>query len=613
MGKVVIVVALGMVFYQMASTQVLLQDTIPHLNTHLGLSLLLIFLAGSSKAEKKSLRLWYLVLTFLGLTASLYIQSQWKELQLRAYFNTLPDVIIGVILILLSLEATRQELGIFLPLLILGVVTYPFLGHLLPEPFYCHSLGFSKTISKQAIALESGIFQFLSISTNYIFLFVLFGRLLQSLGGTTFFMEVARLISRKIRGGPAMMALASSAMVGTITGSGAANVVITGTFTIPLMKSYGYKPEHAGAIEAAASNGGQIMPPVMGMVAFGMAGITGIPYVHICAMAILPAILYFFCCGAYVYLLSGKLGIKKQIEGGEKNALRELLISSTWFIVPFTIIVVLLIKELSVMYVAFWANISLILLAFITRKRFGDIINGLVEGAKAGAGIAASVASVGMIATTFTTSGLGVKLASGIENWSGGNLFLALFIIWGVCILLGCVGLSLTAYIIVSIFAVAPLVKMGIPYEIAHFFVMYAAVFAFLTPPVAVVALIAARVAGALYIKTAIEATKAAFAAYILPFSFVYCPILLLKPQEPLLEILGTLSVIIGLFGVEIALVGYFNNRCGLTERMISSLVTVFMFLFVFSRVFLFFLTGIFLFGALTLYQRIKKKDPNFH
>lgn len=586
--KIVTVLSVGMVSYQMLSTQVFLQDTIPHLNTHLGLSLLVVFFTGVLTAKKTTGKVVSLVFVFFALACYLYIQFQWKELQMRAYFNTTADLIVGVVLMLLALEATRRELGLFLPLLILCIVLYPFLGHLLPEPFYCHSLGLKKTISKQVMALESGMFQFLSVSTNYIFLFILFGSLLQALGGTTFFIEVAKLISRRVRGGPAMMAVVSSAMVGTITGSGAANVVITGTFTIPLMKSYGYKPEHAAAIEAAASNGGQIMPPVMGMVAFGMAGITGIPYVHICAMAVLPALLYFFCCGTYVYILSCKLGIKKLTNVNERLGINEILKSSTWFVVPFTVIVVLLIKGLSVMYVAFWANIALIALAIIHGKKISDIVKGLVDGARAGSGIAASVAAVGMIATTFTTSGLGVKLASGIEMWSGGNLFVALLIVWAVCILLGCVGLSLTAYIIVSIFAVAPLVRMGIPKEVAHFFVMYAAVFSYLTPPVAVVALIAARVAGGSYVKTAIEATKAAFAAYILPFLFVYSPILVLKPKEQFIEGLSVLSTIIGLIGFQGFFVGHLIGQCSLLQRILAGVGALLAFLFVFNKVYLF-------------------------
>jgi len=597
-------VALAMVFYQMISTQVLLLPTVPHLNTHLFFALLLIFLSGVAEGKSKAKSISSLIFAILTLFATGYIHIYWKELQMRAYFNTPIDLVIGVVLIFLTLEATRRSIGLFLPLLILGITIYPFIGHFLPEPFYCHSLGIARTISKQSMALESGLFQFLSISTNYIFLFILLGGLLQAVGGTSFFMEVSKLIVGRIRGGPAMMAVVSSAMVGMITGSAAANVAITGTFTIPLMKRIGYKPEHAAAIEAAASNGGQIMPPIMGMVAFAMAGITGIPYVDICIMAIIPAILYFFNCGTYVYFQTGKLNIGKIKESAE---VKGLVFSSMPFIVPITIIIVLLIKGYSVMYVAFWAIIGLILIAIIQKKSAAEIFNGLTEGAKAGAGIAASVAAVGLIATTFITSGLGVKIASGIVTWSGGNLFLGLLIIWGVCILLGLVGLSLTAYLIVVIFGVSPLVKMGIPPEIAHFFVMYVSVFAFLTPPVAVVALIAARMAGASYLRTAIESTKVALAGFLLPFLFIYSPVLLLKPKHSFWEMIEVLAIILILSTSQIGLVGYFLKKCSYLERILSIISTLSFLFYLVEKSFLFFITGIIFLGALIFFGRNKE------
>lgn len=568
----------------MASTQVIMQDTVPHLNTHLGFSLVLIFLLAYVKSEKRTIKILAMALTILSVTSYLYVQVYWVELQMRAYFNTVTDLIVGTLLILLTLEATRRELGLFLPLLVLGVVIYPFFGHLLPQPFYCHSLGFEKTISKLSVALESGLYQFLPISSNYIFLFAVFGSLLQRLGGTDFFMETARIISRRLRGGPAMMAVASSAMVGTVTGSGAANVLITGTFTIPLMKKYGYGPEHAAAIEAAASNGGQIMPPVMGMVAFGMAGITGIPYTQICLMALIPALIYFLNCGTYVHLLSGKLNLTGDVPFPPLSR-QNYLLSSLWFFVPFSLIILLLASGKTVMSVAFWANLSLMFLAVITGKKLSEILKGLVEGAIAGAGIATSVAAVGMIATTFTTSGIGVKIASGIEIWSGGSLIIALLIIWAVCIVLGMVGLSLTAYIIVAIFAVPALTKVGVPFEIAHFFVMYVAVFAFLTPPVAVVALIASRVANARYMASSIEAVKVAFAAYLLPFAFPYCPLLLLKPQKFGDELIAMISLCLGLFISQVGFVGYLRDRCSTWERVLASISAFLFFAFVFSEV----------------------------
>lgn len=606
----VIVVALAMAFYHMTSTQVLLQSAIGHLNTHLGFCLFLLFLAAAAGSEGKIRRLWSLVLALLALLATGYVQVLWPELQMRAYFNTPTDLIIGVLLIILVLEATRREFGLILPVLAIIVVLYPFIGHILPEPLHCHSLGLTRTISNLSIGLAAGIYgRVLPVSANFIFLFVVFGGILRATGGTTFFLQLARLVAGKLQGGPGMMAVVSSAAVGSIIGSAAANVAVTGSFTIPLMKKVGYKPEQAAGIEAAASNGGQIMPPVMGLVAFGMAGLTGIPYINIIAMAVLPAILYFFCTGAYVYLRAGQLGIGKM--SGEKVEVRELLLSAPSFLVPFTVIIILLVMGYSVMYVAFWAIISSIVVSLVrkkTRPSLGAFINGFAQGARAGAGIGATTACVGLMMATFTMSGLGVKLASGIDTWSGGYLLPALAIVWVMCILLGFGGPSLVAYIIVSIFAVPALLKMGVVFEIAHFFVMFIAVFAFITPPVAMVSLIAAKLAGATYIKSAIESTKVAAAGFLLPFMFIYCPILLLQPQEPLWEVIGVLACVTSLLALQIGFVGYYMRECRLGERILAIAAGAVLLAFLPLQSYVLFFIGVALFALLTLSQWRKSK-----
>ena len=404
------------------------------------------------------------------------------------------------------------------------------------------------------------------------------------------------------------MAVVSSSVVGSITGSAAANVAITGSFTIPLMKKVGHKPEYAAAIEAAASNGGQIMPPVMGIVAFGMAGLTGIPYLKIITMAVIPALLYYWAAGLYVYLRAGQRQIERMSD--EEVDLKEVLFTLPSFITPFVVIIALLIKGYSVMYVAFWAIISSIIVSYLRKDRpsIGAIVEGFVNGARAGAGIGASAACVGLIMATFTMSGLGVKISSGIQVWSGGNLFLALVIIAGLCVLMGCGGASLTGYFIVSIFGVPALVKMGIGFEQAHFFTMFFAVFGFLTPPVAVVALIAAKLAGAEYIKSAIEATKSAIGGFVIPFMFIYCPILLLQPQEPLGALIGVIASIICLLILEVAFVGYYFMHCGLAERLLAATGGVSLLVFFVVQNYILFATGLAICILVTLLQWRKKR-----
>jgi TRAP transporter 4TM/12TM fusion protein len=567
----VVVAGLAMAAYHLISSQVYLLDSIPHLNTHLGFCLLLVFLGAAQKGKTRTAKTVALILVGAVVLAAGYVEVFWMDLVERAYFNTDLDLVVGVLLIFLVLEATRRDFGLILPLLTVAVILYPIVGQYMPEPFKCSSLDLRQSISNLSIGLQNGIYGIvLPTSANYIFLFVLFGGVLQALGGTEFFMLLSRRLAGGMQGGPGMMAVVSSSVVGSITGSAAANVAITGSFTIPLMKKMGYRPEHAAAIEAAASNGGQIMPPVMGIVAFGMAGITGISYLTIITMALIPALLYFWSVGLYVYLRAGQLKIGRMEDRAVSG--RRLLATLPVFVTPFVVIMVLLIRGNSVMYVAFWAIITTMVVSLLRRNRpsFKQFIEGFVQGARAGAGIGASAACVGLIMATVTMSGLGVKLASGIQAWSGGILLVSLIIIAAICVVMGCGGPSLTAYFIVSMFAVPAVMKMGVSLEIAHFYTMYFAVFAFLTPPVALVALIAARLAQADYIRTAIESTKAAIGGFLIPFMFVYCPILLLQPMPWHRAVAGIVASVLCLSVLEVAFVGYFLVPCTRLSRLLA-------------------------------------------
>ncbi|MBW1911809.1 MAG: TRAP transporter fused permease subunit [Deltaproteobacteria bacterium] len=604
---IVTVLALVMVLYHLISTQYLLLSTVAHLNAHLGFSLVIVFFGIALKKEGRIARTWSLSLGIIAIICALYVHFLWPELQDRAYFNTPIDLIVGVLLIFMALEAARQEFGYFLPVLSLVVMLYPFIGVHLPEPLHTQSMGLTRTIANLSIGLEGGVYALLSPSANYIFLFVVFGGFLEVTAGPNFLMELAKFAGSKLRGGPAMMAVVSSASVGSIIGSAAANVAITGGVTIPLMKKVGYKPEYAAGIEAAASNGGQIMPPIMGITAFAMAAVTGIPYIKIVAMAILPALLYFFCTGSYVFLRAGQLNIGTIEEKVDKKA---LFLTAPALLVPFVVIMVLLSIGYTVRYVAFWAILSAIVVAYLqkrTRPSLRQLIKGFAKGGRAGAAIGVTVACIGPVLTTFTGSGLGVKLSAGIAAWSGGNLFPALLIVWIVCIIMGMGGASLTAYLIVSIFAVPVMLKIGIPLDQAHFFTMFVAVFAFLTPPIALVAMVAAKMAGASYILSAIESTKAAISGFLLPFMFIYCPILILKSSgNPVFDLLGFIACVICVFALQVGFTGYYRTDCRVMERILLIVSAVLLLLFLPQQLSgtagpLLFVAGIILFMTVTI------------
>ena len=601
---------LAMVAYHLIYVYFMIQVQARHLTTHLGFCLILVYLAASSKSKSRTSSILLICCAFLALLASVYIEILYDEIKLRAWFNTPPDLVAGIILIVLSIEAARRAFGLLVPLMSLIVVVYPFLGHRLPEPFYCTSYSLERTLANLSLTFQNGLHDTaLAASANYIFLFVVFGGVLQAVGATNFFLELAKLVGARFKGGPGMMAVVSSAGVGSITGSVVANMTITGSFTIPLMKQVGYKPEQAGAIEAAASNGGQILPPVMGITAFAMAGVTGIPYIKICAMAIIPALLYFYNTGLYVQLEAVKQNISFD---QEKVDFRELLITAPVIVIPFALIVLLLGIGYSVMFVAFYAIVSIIILSMIrkkTRPSLREIIAGFGEGAYLGAQIGVVTATVGLMITTFTMSGLGLKLASGVQTLSGGNFHLTLIIVAAISVLLGMAGISIAAYLIVAMFAAPALMRSGVPFEMAHFFVLFPALFAYVTPPVALLAIVGAKLAGASYWKTAVETIKVAGIGLILPFMFMYAPVILLAPTGLIEGATGIIASVLLISAAQFSYVGYLLTRCGALERVLWFLDAALLFLFLPTRSYALFFAGILLLILLTLYQVHKRRQ----
>jgi len=610
MDIAVIIIGVAMAGYHMAFSQYLIHGPVEHTNVHLGFSLILAFLGIFQTSTQRYKRYLLLFAALLSLFATGYVAVFHEELEGRVWFNTPLDLVVGAILIFLVVEATRQSFGLAVPLVAVLAVVYPFFGRYLPEPFTVASLPLAKTISNLSIGLTGIYGPVLSASADYIFLFILFGAILYASEVTGFLLEISKVVGSKLRGGPALMAVVSSSLVGMVIGSPVANVAIVGSFTIPLMKKLGYTADQAGAIEAASSNGGQIMPPVMGIAAFAMAGLTGIPYVEIIKMAILPALLYYLCCWSYVQLRAEKSKIPLM---GMKVDVREILLSCHLFVVPFTVITILFIKGYSVMFTAFWGIIVAICVSLIrkkTRPSLATLLRGVAQGAKTGAQIGVMCASMGLVVTTFQTSGLGIKLSAGIEAWSGGYLFPALLITWLICIMLGCVGVTAAAYIVASIFAVPVLMKMGIGLAQAHFFIMFVTVFGFLTPPIGVTALVASRLAQGDYIKTSFQSCIVAAAGFLLPFIFIYNPALLLLPQES-----HTITAIIASAGFMVffqaAVVGYFLTDLTTIERALLLVANLSLLIYLVVHNYAFFAAGMGLFALLFLRQLRKRRSAN--
>ena len=589
-SRIVLVLSVIAFIYHMAYTQYLLQGTHRHVITHLGLTLLITYLVAFNESKTRSHRIIYLILSVFSIAVSAYLWVYYEELISRVWSPTGYDLLVGVILLIVCFVACIRYFGPIVPVIAAIFVIYPFFGHYLPEPFFSISYPLTRTINNLTTSLGGGIFDIpLGISARYLFLVVMLGFILNGLGATKFFILMAKRYQHRLRSGPGLLAVVSSAAVGSVIGSGEANTAITGSFTIPTMIKTGYKPELAAGIEAVASIGGQILPPIMGFIAFVMVGYTGIPYITVIKMALIPGILYYIFVGLHVHFAACKQSydmLEKQELSSLEN--KEMIQSLIIFLIPFFVLVILIVLGYTVMFTIFWAIVSAFVASFIfkeMRPSLETIANSLVEGVINGASIAAMCAIVGLIITSLNMSGMGVKLTAGIEGWTNGNLLLGLLIIVVISLVMGLTGIATASYILVAIFAVPALLRMGVEFEVAHFFAMYPTVFTFITPPVALSVLVASRIAGSNYFKSSIEAVKIASSGFLLPFLFVYAPILLARRpdsiQVGLLDILGSLTC---LFAIQIANVGFLFANINYLSRFIFYLSGGLLFSFVVTK-----------------------------
>ncbi len=550
-------VALLMALYHLVYTQWMLIGPIQHQNLHYMMALVLVFLWAFTKQKTTFGRAVVVVLIGLSIYATAYMFLNYSGLQEERgpmLDLTGQDMFVGVLLVGLGIEASRRSFGWVFPIVAMCFIAYAVFGHNLPGPLQSPNIGIDELLVSYGLDLSGGIYgQVLGISANYIFLFVLFGSLLGATGASRFFNQVGMLTGSRLDGGPAITAVVSSALMGSVTGSVMANVAATGAFTIPLMKKVGYKPYQAGAIEAAASSGGQIMPPVMGATAFVMAELAEVPYVTVMAAALIPSILYFLSVGLYAQLQAKRLGIRMTPEDIENFSLRAFLHDAPIFVLPLLAIIALLVMGYSPMFTIFWAMMLLLVLNLIdivTAKKYDQlkkVLPAFIDGAVTGAKIGVTCAVLGPIMTTVTKTLLGIKIPQLIVMWSGGSIPLALFITMCVCLVLGMGVPTLAAYLLVSMVGIPVLVNMGVPPFAAHMFVFVFACFSCLTPPIAIAALPAAGIAESPYMRTALEASMVGAVGFAIPYLVVGRPALMLG-QGPLAETLAV--TVVGAFTV---------------------------------------------------------------
>ncbi len=544
-----------------------------YLSVFFGLIMALVFILVPFKKEAPRDRLpWYdLVLSTLGLMVGIYLALYYKEIVVELGLLVPSRVVLGTIAIVLVLEASRRVLGWPFLTIVLLFMFYALFTFLFPGRLYGKGVTWPRLATFLYLDPQGILGIAMEVAATVVFAFVFFGQALFRTGGGEFFTDSAMALMGRYRGGPAKVAVLASALFGTMSGSAVANVVTTGSVTIPLMKKTGYPPHFAGAVEATASSGGQIMPPIMGAAAFLMATFLGIPYEKVAMSAALPAVLYYMAVFIQVDLEAAKNGLK----GLPSEMLPKLFVvfRMRWpFLIPlFVLIYALFIRMIEADRAGLYATASVFFICCLRRedrldlKRIAKILKETGEGMLE-VGVICSAA--GLIIGIVSLTGLGFTFSQALVSLAGGSTFLLLILGAAGAIILG-MGMTVTAAYLLMVILIAPaLIQLGIAPLNAHLFVFYFAVMSFLTPPICLAVYAAASLADADMMKTAFQAIKLGVAAYIVPFLFAYHPSLLL--QGNILEIIhATITAMIGISLVAIGIEGFLFRELNWLKRVL--------------------------------------------
>ena len=518
---------------------------------------------------------WYdIVIMVLGSGSFLYMTVFYQKLINQSSNIDLYELVIGFIAILTLAELCRRAVG-FPILVVAGVLVLYALFFGLHNPSVIgrlnkliHTIVFSVGDGGGILSLPIGA------CAKFIVVFIIFGAFLERTGIADFFIKAANVVVGRFSGGPAKVAVVASALEGMVSGSSVANTVGSGAVTIPLMKKTGYKPEFAAAAEAAASTGGQIMPPILGPAAFLMAEYVGVGYGRIVLAAILPALLYFVGVFITVHLEAKKNGLR----GLSKSELPDWrpLVKKIYLLVPLCLLIALVsFNVFTIQYSAAIAIAAVVVVGLFNkddRISFKKIFESLAAGAQGTIAIAAACGVAGIIAGVISATGLADLLLSGVISLAGDKVIVALFLTMLCCIVLG-MGVPTTAnYCIMATICAPILMKMGVPAIAAHFFVFYFGIVADLTPPVALAAYAGAAIAQSNPMKTAVQATKLAIAAFIVPYVFALSPVMLFEGVSGVFEVvLIIVTSLIGIFGVSSALEGFMFAKLNVLQRILSA------------------------------------------
>ncbi|MGM9944658.1 MAG: TRAP transporter permease [Lysinibacillus sp.] len=558
-------------------------------SVHLMFALGLVFLIypAFTKQDRTKIPVYDWVFFGLSLTSFIYLLVEYEAIMTtRGGIPNNLDITMAILTVLLVLEGARRVTGLILPILALLFLAYPFFSHLefLPRIMMTRQFDLGD-IFGQIYTKTEGLFSTaIGASVQYIFLFILFGAFLGKSGMGQFFNDLSLALAGHKQGGPAKVAVISSAFMGSINGSAVANVVGTGAFTIPLMKKIGYEKNFAGAVEASSSIGGQILPPVMGASAFIMAETTGVSYGTIALAAAIPALLFFLGSLMQVHYRAGRSNLKG-IPKPDLPRVKEVLKEGGHLMLPLIALVWMLGAGIPVANTAFYTILITIAVSWLkksTRMGLKDIIAALEDGTRQSLSTIVACGVVGIIIAVVNLTSFGSTLTAAITQVGAGSLFLTLFLTMIASIILGMGLPSIPAYIITATMAAPALAEFGLPIIVAHLFVFYYGIFANITPPVALASFAAAGLSGGNAMRTSFISVRLAIAGFMVPFLFVYQPALLMidttniatNATEFSMAPIGTIllvavTAIIGITGLSAAIEGYFSTNLGVVERVV--------------------------------------------
>lgn len=575
-GKIVVLLAVVWTIFQLYMNTFGIMDAVKFRAWHLGFLLLFSFIfypatkrsVGTRKlptiADIVCIVLSIFVISYLLITYDVFVRD-------RAGENTTFDIYVGILALILLFEASRRVVGMGLTLIALFFLLYNFFGAYIPGLLGHYGFSIERVVNLMYWGGQGIFGTALGVSATYIFVFVLFGAFLKNSGFSDFINVLALTIAGRTAGGPAKVAVFASALMGTVSGSAVSNVVTTGTVTIPMMKKAGYSKKFAGAVEAVASTGGLIAPPVMGAAAFIMAEYLGVSYSIIILAGIIPAILYYLTLFMMVHFEAKKMGLSGISKENIPNA-KKVLKEGGHLSIPLMLLLILLFTGFSPLYAVIISMLSVVPAAAIrksTRMGLSAIIDSIVEGVKGTISVGIACAIVGIVIATITLTSVGLIIGNNVISFAGESVLMAALLTALISIVLGMGVPATAAYIIVATISVPILAQLGVVPIAAHMFAFYFAALSSITPPVALAAYAAAGIAGESPNKVGMESVRLGLMGFIVPFFFIFNPTLLLTGGTVGEYIFAGATAIIGGIALAAGLKGYLIRQTFLAERIL--------------------------------------------